>query len=128
MHRDKLKEKKKKKKSKKNKKHTSDSSDSEDEEKKKEKLKKVKLFLCSSVCISSLAHFFVADLQPVSSSQALEAEDKWVKHVDAIMQIDERKRPYNSLMEVKAPTEEELEAFRMKRCRPDDPMASFLGQ
>uniref|UniRef100_A0A671UEJ5 Pre-mRNA-splicing factor SLU7 n=1 Tax=Sparus aurata TaxID=8175 RepID=A0A671UEJ5_SPAAU len=99
MHRDKLKEKKKKKKSKKNKKHTSDSSDSEDEEKKKEKLKK-----------------------------ALEAEDKWVKHVDAIMQIDERKRPYNSLMEVKAPTEEELEAFRMKRCRPDDPMASFLGQ
>ncbi|KAM7000346.1 pre-mRNA-splicing factor SLU7 [Tautogolabrus adspersus] len=99
MHRDKMKEKKKKKKSKKNKKHNSDSSDSEDEEKKKEKLKK-----------------------------ALEAEDKWVKHVDAIMQLDERKRPYSSLAEVKAPTEEEMEAFRMKRCRADDPMASFLGQ
>lgn len=100
MHREKMvKEKKKKKKSKKNKKHASDSSDSDDEEKKKEKLKK-----------------------------ALEAEDKRVKHIDAIMQIDERKRPYNSLMEVKAPTEEEMEAFRMKRCRPDDPMASFLGQ
>uniref|UniRef100_A0A671UF67 Pre-mRNA-splicing factor SLU7 n=1 Tax=Sparus aurata TaxID=8175 RepID=A0A671UF67_SPAAU len=41
---------------------------------------------------------------------------------------EDKKRPYNSLMEVKAPTEEELEAFRMKRCRPDDPMASFLGQ
>uniref|UniRef100_A0A7N6B249 Pre-mRNA-splicing factor SLU7 n=1 Tax=Anabas testudineus TaxID=64144 RepID=A0A7N6B249_ANATE len=98
MHQDKMKEKKKKK-SKKNKKRNSDSSDSEDEEKKKEKLKK-----------------------------ALEAEDKRVKHIEAIMQLDERKRPYNSLQEVKAPTEEEMEAFRMKRCRPDDPMASFLGQ
>lgn len=64
----------------------------------------------------------------MSSTQALEAEDKRVKHVEAIMQLDERKRPYNSLQEVKAPTEEEMEAFRMKRCRPDDPMASFLGQ
>lgn len=124
-----IKEKKKKKKSKKNKKRTSsDDSDSEDEEKKKEKLKKVKLFFCSSVCISGLAHFSVTDLHRVFSSQALEAEDKRVKHIEQIMQIDERKRPYNSLLEVKAPTEEEMEAFRMKRCRPDDPMASFLGQ
>uniref|UniRef100_A0A8C2XC47 Pre-mRNA-splicing factor SLU7 n=1 Tax=Cyclopterus lumpus TaxID=8103 RepID=A0A8C2XC47_CYCLU len=100
MHRDKMmKDKKKKKKNKKNKKQDSDSSDSEDEEKKKEKLR-----------------------------QALEAEDKRVKHIDAIMQVEERKRPYNSLGEVKAPTEEEMEAFRMKRCREDDPMASFLGQ
>ncbi|XP_041652755.1 pre-mRNA-splicing factor SLU7 [Cheilinus undulatus] len=99
MHREKMKEKKKKKKSKKNKKRNSDSSDSEDEEKKKEKLKK-----------------------------ALEAEDKRLKHVESIMQLDERKRPYNSLLEVKAPTEEEMEAFRMKRTRPDDPMALFLGQ
>uniref|UniRef100_A0A673BGL4 Pre-mRNA-splicing factor SLU7 n=1 Tax=Sphaeramia orbicularis TaxID=375764 RepID=A0A673BGL4_9TELE len=102
MHRDKMmqeKKKKKKKKNKKNKKHGSDSSDSEDEEKKREKLKK-----------------------------ALEAEDKRVKQVEAMMQLDERKRPYHSLQEVKAPTEEEMEAFRMKRSRPDDPMASFLGQ
>ncbi|XP_006782101.1 pre-mRNA-splicing factor SLU7 [Neolamprologus brichardi] len=99
MHQDKMKEKKKKKKNKKNKKRDSDSSDSEDEEKKKEKLKK-----------------------------ALEAEDKRVKQVEMLMQLDERKRPYNSLFEVKAPTEEEMEAFRMKRSRPDDPMASFLGQ
>lgn len=101
MHRDKImKEKKKKnKKNKKNKKHSSEGSDSEDEEKKKEKLRK-----------------------------ALEAEDKRVKHIDAIMLVDERKRPYSSLQEVKAPTEEEMEAFRMKRLREDDPMASFLGQ
>ncbi|XP_057706331.1 pre-mRNA-splicing factor SLU7 [Corythoichthys intestinalis] len=101
IHREKIKEKKRKKRrNRKNKKHvSSDSGDSEDEEKKKEKLKK-----------------------------ALEAEDKRVKNVEAMMQLDERKRPYHSLQEVKAPTEEEIEAFRMKRCRPDDPMASFLGQ
>lgn len=75
---------------------------------------------------SDVGSFSVTDLLP--SSQALEAEDKRAKHVEAIMQLDERKRPYNSLQEVKAPTEEEMEAFRMKRCRPDDPMASFLGQ
>lgn len=67
-------------------------------------------------------------LPSVSFSQALEAEDKRVKQVEALLQLDERKRPYNSLGQVKAPTEEEMEAFRMKRCRPDDPMASFLGQ
>ncbi|XP_040030772.1 pre-mRNA-splicing factor SLU7 [Gasterosteus aculeatus] len=100
MHQDKMmKDKKKKKKSRRNKKHNSEGSDSEDEEKKKEKLRK-----------------------------ALEAEDKRVKHVDAIMQVEERKRPYTSLQEVKAPTEEEMEAFRMKRCRAEDPMAPFLGQ
>ncbi|XP_062332636.1 pre-mRNA-splicing factor SLU7 [Osmerus eperlanus] len=99
MHREKMKDKKKKKKSKKNKKkHDSDSSDSEDEEKKKEKLKK-----------------------------ALLAEDKRLKQVEVLLQVDERKRPYNSLLEVKEPTEEEMEAFRMKRCRPDDPMANFFN-
>ena len=130
MHRDKLmKEKKKKKKSKKNKKRGSDKSDSEDEEKKKEKLKKVKLY--KSVFIFVHLWFWLisaTDLQHVFLCQALEAEDKHKKHIDALMQIDERKRPYASLQEVKAPTEEELEAFRMKRCRSDDPMASFLDK
>ncbi|CAB1458745.1 unnamed protein product [Pleuronectes platessa] len=60
--------------------------------------------------------------------KALEAEDKHRKDIDAIMQIDERKRPYSSLQEVKAATEEELEAFRMKRGRSDDPMSSFLAK
>lgn len=123
-----VKEKKKKKKSKKNKKHNSDSSESESEEKKKEKLKKVKLFLhFLSICVLADVSNHLTP-QSVSSPQALEAEDKRVKHMEAIMQLDERKRPYSSLLEVKAPTEEEMEAFRMKRCRPDDPMASFLGQ
>ncbi len=45
------------------------------------------------------------------------------------MAIDERKRPYNSLARdssYKEPTEEEMEAFRLKRRRPEDPMANFI--
>lgn len=60
--------------------------------------------------------------------QALSAEEQRLKQVAEMMQLDERKRPYNSLKEVREPTEEEMEAFRMKRPRPDDPMASFLNQ
>ncbi|XP_020388680.2 pre-mRNA-splicing factor SLU7 [Rhincodon typus] len=75
-------------------------SDSEDEEaKKQEKLKK-----------------------------ALVAEEARLKQVEQILQIDERKRGYNSIHEIKEPTEEEMEAYRMKRQRPEDPMASFLGK
>lgn len=62
------------------------------------------------------------------SLQALNAEEARLLHVKEIMQIDERKRPYNSIYETREPTEEEMEAYRMKRQRPDDPMASFLGQ
>ncbi|KAJ8406135.1 hypothetical protein AAFF_G00310230 [Aldrovandia affinis] len=98
MHQEKMRDKKKKKKkNKKHRKHDSDSSE-EDEEAKKRKLKK-----------------------------ALNAEEQRLMQVAELMQIEERKRPYFSLQEVKEPTEEEMEAFRMKRCRPDDPMASFLG-
>ncbi|KAL4631301.1 pre-mRNA-splicing factor SLU7-like [Arapaima gigas] len=64
----------------------------------------------------------------VTLDQALSAEEQRLKQVAELMKMDERKRPYSSLQEVKEPTEEEMEAFRMKRSRPDDPMASFLGQ
>jgi pre-mRNA-processing factor SLU7 len=44
--------------------------------------------------------------------------------------IDERKRKYNSLKtdlnEQSEPTEEELEAYRLKKHRHDDPMAQFV--
>uniref|UniRef100_A0A8C9WB13 Pre-mRNA-splicing factor SLU7 n=1 Tax=Scleropages formosus TaxID=113540 RepID=A0A8C9WB13_SCLFO len=78
------------------------------------------VFLCGSFCRCVQLCFTV--------DQALSAEEQRLKQVAELMQIDERKRPYNSLKEVKEPTEEEMEAFRMKRSRPDDPMASFLGQ
>ncbi|KAL9823763.1 pre-mRNA-splicing factor SLU7-like [Geothlypis trichas] len=91
-------EKQKEKRKKKHKK--SSNSDSEGEEKKKqEKLKK-----------------------------ALNAEEARLLHIKEIMQLDERRRPYSSQYEAREPTEEEMEAYRMKRQRPDDPMASFLGQ
>ena len=47
-----------------------------------------------------------------------------------VAEHDERKRKYNSLkadqQEQKAPTEEEVEAYRLKKLRPDDPMAQFM--
>ncbi|XP_032885542.1 pre-mRNA-splicing factor SLU7 isoform X3 [Amblyraja radiata] len=61
-------------------------------------------------------------------NKALVAEEARLKHVELLLQIDERKRGYNSMYETKEPTEEEMEAYRMKRQRPEDPMASFLGQ
>ncbi|XP_076468426.1 pre-mRNA-splicing factor SLU7-like isoform X2 [Babylonia areolata] len=105
----KSKEKKKKKKSKKRKKKhkkkkdssdsDSEESDSESEERKRKKLKK-----------------------------ALDAETAHQQKMSELMAMDERKRPYNSMYDVKAPTEEELEAFRMKQIRDDDPMAAFLSK
>ncbi|KAG9490926.1 hypothetical protein GDO78_006315 [Eleutherodactylus coqui] len=85
---------------KKKKKHRKSGSDSEGEEKKKQETLK----------------------------KALNAEEARLKHVEEMLQMDERKRSYNSVYETREPTEEEMEAYRMKRQRPDDPMASFLGQ
>ena len=55
-------------------------------------------------------------------------QEKKEKEVDAMMSIDERKRPYHSMRAEsgRQPTEEEMEAFRLKRRRTDDPMAQFL--
>ena len=47
---------------------------------------------------------------------------------DRLARMDERKRPYNSMVDSKAPTEEEMEAYALKRQRSDDPMAAFLGK
>ena len=50
------------------------------------------------------------------------------KEVDELMSLGERKRPYNSMLAESGqePTEEEMEAFRLKRQRADDPMAQFV--
>lgn len=137
MHREKLKEKKKKKKKQKKKKRGSDSSDSEeeDEEKKKQKLNKVNFDFFALICVHACVFMYMSvhshpptsPLPPTSlSPQALAAEDVRLKQVEEMMKVDERKRKYNSLQEIKEPTEEEMEAFRMKRSREDDPMANFL--
>jgi pre-mRNA-processing factor SLU7 len=59
---------------------------------------------------------------------AIEAEEKRIREFDDIMATDERKRKYNSMYENKVPTEEEMEAFMMKRPREDDPMAQFVSK
>ncbi|GFY08754.1 pre-mRNA-splicing factor SLU7 [Trichonephila clavipes] len=88
--------KKKDKKHKKKKKHHSSDSDDSEDEK-KNKLKK-----------------------------ALEEEEAHQKKVDELLNMDERKRPYNSMYEVKAPSEEQMEAYYIKRHRPEDPMSGFI--
>lgn len=45
-----------------------------------------------------------------------------------MMKLDERERSYNSMYNFKAPTEEEIEAYQIRRQREDDPMAAFLGK
>lgn len=57
---------------------------------------------------------------------ALEAEDLRNKEYEETMALDERKRKYNSMYEAKEPTEEEIEAWKMKRAREEDPMAQFI--
>lgn len=58
--------------------------------------------------------------------EAVQMEEKRIRQVDRLMSLDERKRPYNSMVEAKAPNEEELEAYYMKRKRDEDPMMAFM--
>ncbi|XP_078589474.1 pre-mRNA-splicing factor SLU7-like [Branchiostoma floridae x Branchiostoma japonicum] len=60
--------------------------------------------------------------------KALKAEEERDRSYQEIMKLDERKRPYNSLAaDSHEVTEEELEAFRIKRANYDDPMKNMLG-
>lgn len=59
--------------------------------------------------------------------KALEAEDERNATMEKIMKLDERKRPYHSMnINTEEPTEEEMEAYRMKRTHYEDPMAAFI--
>lgn len=58
--------------------------------------------------------------------EALKKEESAQRDADRVLSMDERKRPYNSMTEVKKPTEEELEAYYLKRRREDDPMKDFM--
>ncbi|KAI8513728.1 mRNA splicing protein [Branchiostoma belcheri] len=62
-------------------------------------------------------------------AQALKAEEERNQTFQEMMRLDERKRPYNSLAaDSHEVTEEELEAFRIKRANYDDPMKNMLGK
>lgn len=58
--------------------------------------------------------------------EALRKEVEHAKKTDEFLQMDERKRPYNSMYEAKPPSAEEIEAYQMKRKHYEDPMAHFL--
>ncbi|CAH0720217.1 unnamed protein product, partial [Brenthis ino] len=58
--------------------------------------------------------------------KALEMEEKSQKRAEYLLSVDERKRPYNSMYEVKEPSEQEMEAYMMKRRREEDPMSQFM--
>uniref|UniRef100_A0A182K7W9 Pre-mRNA-splicing factor SLU7 n=1 Tax=Anopheles christyi TaxID=43041 RepID=A0A182K7W9_9DIPT len=59
---------------------------------------------------------------------ALAAEEQSQRRAAELLRQDERKRPYNSMYDVKAPTEEEIEAYMMKRRREEDPMLAFMDK
>ncbi|KAL7633507.1 UNVERIFIED_CONTAM: hypothetical protein RMT77_016040 [Armadillidium vulgare] len=44
----------------------------------------------------------------------------------AMLEKDDRQRSYNSMYEQKTLTEEEIEAYQIRRIRPEDPMANFM--
>lgn len=59
------------------------------------------------------------------SLQALVAMEK---EQSSSVEMDDRKRSYHSMKadDGKAPTEEQMEAYYLKKRRTDDPMADFI--
>jgi len=142
MKREKRKEKRRKKKKQKKKKkssddsdddsddsgHDSDSDDGESKKKKKKKNKKKKKSSKSDDDDGSSSE--EEEDEEAAKKKKIEAaikeQAKERRKAEELLAIDERKRPYNSHYATKKPTEEEMEAFRLKNIHPDDPMAAFL--
>jgi hypothetical protein len=57
--------------------------------------------------------------------QALEDEEESQKRGTELLGMDERKRPYNSMYNEAAPSEDQMEAWRMKQRHFEDPMNHF---
>jgi len=102
---------------------SSSSSDSSDSEKLKEKSKKKKKKKKKKKMMKKKAK---KEEIKDALKKALDKEDERLKEVDRIMNMDERKRPYNSMYEVSKPTDEEIEAYHMKKRREEDPMSNFV--
>lgn len=66
------------------------------------------------------------DKEEDTLERALRDEEKHLDSVAQLMELNERKRPYNSMFEAKQPSENEIEAYLMKRRREDDPMLQFI--
>ncbi|GAU99106.1 hypothetical protein RvY_10150 [Ramazzottius varieornatus] len=59
---------------------------------------------------------------------ALKAQEEQQKEAERLMNVDERRRPYNSLAAPKKITEEEMEAYQLRKVHADDPMAGFMNR
>ena len=61
-------------------------------------------------------------------TQERRKEKQRQRNVDRIMQMDERKRPYNSMNanDVSEPTPEQMEAYLLDQKKKQDPMARYL--
>ncbi|XP_044760261.1 pre-mRNA-splicing factor Slu7-like [Coccinella septempunctata] len=102
---------------------SSSQSSSEDESKKKKEKKKQKKKKHKQLKKKKNKEILEED----KLKKALIAEEEHQAKVKALLSMDERKRPYNSMYEVKEPTEEEMEAYHLKRRREEDPMNQFLN-
>ncbi|KAJ4451387.1 pre-mRNA-splicing factor SLU7 [Periplaneta americana] len=100
---------------------TSESNKKQKKKRKKEKKKKQK-----EKKKRRLSKIKKADVEDKLKA-ALAQEELHQKEAERILSMDERKRPYNSMFEVKKPTDEEMEAYYMKKKREEDPMAQFMG-
>ncbi|CAB0006506.1 unnamed protein product [Nesidiocoris tenuis] len=58
--------------------------------------------------------------------EALKKEEDAQKEGERLSKLDDRKRSYNSMVEVAKPTDIEMEAYYMKKRRDEDPMAQFI--
>ncbi|CAH8465871.1 unnamed protein product [Schistosoma curassoni] len=68
----------------------------------------------------------IEEVQERLIQEAIRKERERLKAVDEYLAMDERKRPYNSLADVKAPTAEEMEAYYRTKVNRDDPMSHFV--
>ena len=70
--------------------------------------------------IENLFNLFPFGLQFMKKQEAEE------KRNSLFMSMDERKRPFNSMVNVSEPSEEEMEAYRRRMQLAEDPMSKFL--
>jgi pre-mRNA-processing factor SLU7 len=60
----------------------------------------------------------------------MKAQELEEQRAEQLLSMDERSRPYNHAMKhsYSEPTEEEIEAYQMKKRNREDPMADFLAK
>ncbi|CAF1664565.1 unnamed protein product [Adineta ricciae] len=96
----------------------------------REKLNKEKLQPKSSTAAAEDKNSVTKKIDKKKVQEAAKEIERRERQEEEMAQTDERKRKYNSLksdtIDHKEPTEEELEAYRLKKLRHDDPMAQFM--